>query len=63
LLGHKSARITTHYSMAELTNLLDAANKVCERNIQPTLTLLRYVIQTGSVEIPQGDFLPKLKVA
>ena len=29
LLGHKSARITTHYPAAELTNLLDAANAVC----------------------------------
>jgi len=57
LLGHKSARITTHYSAAELTNLLDAANRVCERNVQPTLTLIRHVIQTGSVEIPQGDFV------
>lgn len=29
LLGHKSGRITTHYSAAELQNLIDAANKVC----------------------------------
>jgi hypothetical protein len=28
LLGHKSARITTHYSAAEISNLIDAANKV-----------------------------------
>jgi integrase len=28
LLGHKSARITTHYSSAELSNLLIAADKV-----------------------------------
>ena len=27
LLGHKSARITTHYSAAELSKLLEAANK------------------------------------
>jgi integrase len=32
LLGHKSGRITTHYSAAELGNLLLAANKVCEKN-------------------------------
>lgn len=31
LLGHKSARITTHYSSAELLNLWQAANKVCEK--------------------------------
>ena len=27
LLGHKSARITTHYSAAEITTLIEAANK------------------------------------
>ena len=29
LLGHKSGRITTHYSQAELGNLITAAEKVC----------------------------------
>ncbi len=29
LLGHKSQRITTHYSAAELANLTAAANKAC----------------------------------
>ncbi len=29
LLGHKSSRITTHYSSAELGNLIAAAEKVC----------------------------------
>jgi len=29
LLGHKSGRITTHYSQAEFENLIAAANKVC----------------------------------
>jgi len=29
LLGHKSGRITTHYSRAELSNLIAAAKKVC----------------------------------
>jgi transposase InsO family protein len=29
LLGHRSGRITTHYCAAELTSLLDAANRVC----------------------------------
>jgi integrase len=42
LLGHKSGRITTHYSRAELSNLLDAANKACDRKSNsPALTLLR----------------------
>lgn len=30
LLGHKSARITTHYSGPELANLIAAAETVCE---------------------------------
>ncbi|CAL7961224.1 hypothetical protein GAMM_10119 [Gammaproteobacteria bacterium] len=44
LLGHKSERITTHYSAAEIGNLVNAANKVCETTQglnSPTLTLLR----------------------
>jgi integrase len=31
LLGHKSTRITTHYSGAELASLIAAAEKVCEQ--------------------------------
>jgi len=44
LLGHKSGRVTTHYSAAEIGNLIQAANKVCEVNKDtngPTVTLLR----------------------
>jgi len=41
LLGHKSARITTHYSGAEIINLVNAANKVCEADRHQTLMLLR----------------------
>lgn len=44
LLGHKSGRITTHYSAAEIGNLIEAANKVCETKQKfsnPTLTLLK----------------------
>lgn len=29
LLGHKSGRITTHYSRAQLSSLIAAAEKVC----------------------------------
>ena len=29
LLGHKSARMTTHYSAPELSNLIEAAEKAC----------------------------------
>jgi integrase len=41
LLGHKSTRITTHYSSVELQNLWAAANKVCNESDRPKLTLLR----------------------
>lgn len=43
LLGHKSGRITTHYSAAELENLIEAANLVCGENSRksPALVILR----------------------
>ena len=44
LLGHRSARITTHYSAAELSKLIEAANRVCESDRrQPELVVLRRV--------------------
>lgn len=43
LLGHKSGRITTHYSAAELSNLIAAAESVCDENSRksPASTWLR----------------------
>ncbi len=42
LLGHRSGRITTHYSSAELQNLYEAVSKVCEKQKSGVvLTLLR----------------------
>jgi len=43
LLGHRSGRITTHYSQAELANLIEAADKVCgaESRKSPATTWLR----------------------
>ena len=43
LLGHRSGRITTHYSGAELSKLIEAANPVCERGEEgrPELVVLR----------------------
>ncbi len=43
LLGHKSGRITTHYSQAELTSLINAAERVCETDSHksPATTWLR----------------------
>lgn len=42
LLGHRAGRITTHYSAAELSRLIAAANRVCERRSKkPELLMLR----------------------
>ena len=43
LLGHADGDITTHYSAAELRELLDAAQKIVHRGIAqtPTLTVVR----------------------
>ena len=43
LLGHKSGKVTTHYSQAELGNLIDAANKVCgdESRKSPALVIIK----------------------
>lgn len=43
LLGHRSGRITTHYSGAELSKLVEAANRVCDRGTdeKPELVVLR----------------------
>ena len=43
LLGHKSGRVTTHYSAAELGNLIEAANRVCGENSRksPALVVLK----------------------
>lgn len=57
LLGHRSGRITTHYSGAELTNLLEAANRVCEqRRSGPVLTVLRgsQISPVAPAKSPQG---------
>ncbi len=40
LLGHKSSRVTTHYSQAELENLIAASNRVCETTSRKTPALV-----------------------
>ena len=44
LLGHASGDITTHYSAAELHELLSAVQKIVDRGIAqtPTLTVVGY---------------------
>jgi integrase len=48
LLGHRSTRITSHYSAAELTKLIEAANRVCK----PAEGLPEAVVLRGSLVRP-----------
>ena len=55
LLGHKSGRITTHYSTAELKNLYEAANSICQQNgSYPTLTILKRRISSRKSPAKDG---------
>jgi integrase len=56
LLGHRSGRITTHYSGAELSRLVEAANCVCHPDgKRPELVVLRGTLQGASRKIPATD--------
>jgi len=56
LLGHKSERITTHYSSAEISDLISAVNLICEsRTSAPTLTVLRG-LTVSPAKLPQGSW-------
>lgn len=56
LLGHKSSRMTTHYSNAEIKNLIDAANTVCQKQVStPTLRVIQGRA-LGSAKLPQVGF-------
>jgi hypothetical protein len=53
LLGHRSGKITTHYSAAELARLLGCANRVCDRDgVMPELVILRGAL---SRRLPQNS--------
>jgi integrase len=56
LLGHRSGRITTHYSAADLSRLIEAADSVCERDGNlPELVVLRGVLRGGSRKGPASQ--------
>lgn len=64
LLGHRSSRITTHYSGAELSRLLEAAEKVTDRNgSRPELVVLRGKLGTDSRKTPARHSLASVKIA
>ena len=43
ILGHRTRDITTHYSVAEIQEILDAVNKLCDRSSRktPALTIVK----------------------
>jgi integrase len=53
LLGHKSSRITTHFSAVELSRLVEAAEKVADQNgRKPQLLIMRGALNQGSRKTP-----------
>jgi len=52
LLGHKSARITTHYSSPDLIRLLGAAEVLCEKR---PATVLRVAVGSVRQKLPQNS--------
>ena len=56
LLGHRSGRITTHYSAVELSRLIEAAERVTDENgRRPELVVLRGKVGTNSRKTPASD--------
>ena len=56
LLGHRSGRITTHYSAIELSRLIEAVEKICEnKGGRPELVVLRGVLQKSPAKFPQKN--------
>ncbi len=54
LLGHKSIRITTHYSSAELINLWNAANTVCGERKRETVSLIKTSVFPKGAKLAQA---------
>jgi len=60
LLGHRSGRITTHYSAPDIARLLAAANSICEP--QPS-TVLRIVRPTAAGNPAKSGKIPAVTAA
>jgi integrase len=60
LLGHRSGRITTHYSAAELVSLLNASEKVCQEKSGDSLwSIMRASTQEPNRAICSIEFVKK----
>jgi integrase len=58
LLGHRSGRVTTHYSAAELSRLIEAAESVVDQNgKRPELVVLRGKLGADSRKTPANSKL------
>ena len=56
LVGHKSARMTTHYFAPELERLIEAAESVCDRNgVRPGLVIIRGTRRIGPKNPHEGN--------
>ena len=54
LLGHRNGDITTHYSAAELAELIEAAVKIDASRETPAITLLRAPERESLAEVEQS---------
>ena len=54
LLGHKSERMTTHYSAPDISRLIEAAEKVCERRPNTVLRIASHTNLTQSGKTRQA---------
>jgi hypothetical protein len=55
LLGHKNGDITTHYSAAEIEELLEASERICAAKSTPSITLLRAGEGSAAEEVAQNS--------
>jgi integrase len=60
LLGHRSARITTHYSAPDIHRLVEAAERVCKPALHTVLRIEGHAYLTREESRPTAA-LPKLR--
>jgi integrase len=61
LLGHKSERMTTHYSAPDLARLIEAANRIVERRPSTILRATSGQGLTKSPQTPHKTVIPRLR--
>ena len=61
LLGHRSGRITTHYSAPDVSRLIEAAERVCKPTLQTVVRVEGHANLAREESRPKAAF-PKLSV-